>query len=62
MKSEKKTGHTTPFEAEYLARRRLMLAAPDLLAACEAYLYGRADNDVCESMMRAAIAKAKGTE
>lgn len=33
-------------------------ALPELLAACENYLYGRKDARECEAEMRAAIAKA----
>lgn len=40
------------------ANARLIAAAPDLIEACEAYLYGRKGNRACEAMMRAAIAKA----
>ena len=41
-------------------RERLIAAAPDLLAACEAYLYGKEEPRECETMMRDAIAKARG--
>lgn len=45
---------------EALANARLIASAPDLLAACEAYLYGQKEPRECEAMMQSAIRKAKG--
>jgi hypothetical protein len=44
---------------EALANARLVAAAPDLLAACEAALKGVLDPDA-RKQMKAAVAKAKG--
>ena len=45
---------------EMWANAVLMAAAPELLAACEDYLYGRKRSRECEEEMRAAIRKARG--
>ena len=64
-----------PFDFHGQANARLIAAAPDLLAACEAALrgHGRVHEDECTigsddnrcschvGMLKAAVAKAKGT-
>ena len=42
------------------AYAQLFKAAPKLLAACEAYYYGRVETSEAERMMAIAIAEAKG--
>jgi hypothetical protein len=50
----------SPDNVEAVANAHLIAAAPDLLAACEAYIEWRADMEVIQERMRAAIAKARG--
>jgi hypothetical protein len=56
-----------PFHDECIANARLIAAAPDLLAACEAMFDERSETEdfLCwmddrEKQLRAAIAKARG--
>lgn len=44
------------------ANAQLISAAPDLLEACENFVYGRKEARECEAEMRAAIAKATGAK
>ena len=46
-------------ETGWEANACLIAAAPELLAACEDYLYGRKDASECESQMRSAVEKAR---
>lgn len=43
-----------------IANARLIAAAPELLLACENYVYGRKSDRECEPKMMAAIVKARG--